>query len=171
MWKSILSTLSVLLLGFGCAASSKRIPAVTPFDVTRYMGQWYEIVRLPNTFETGLEQITAEYFLNENGTVKVTNSGLNTKTNQRNTAIGKAKQIKPNTGELKVSFFGPFYGGYRVIDLDQEKYSYTMITSGGMNYFWILSREKEMPKEQLEKLVQKAKDWGFETDKLIYVRQ
>ena len=171
MWKTILSGFSTLLISLGCSSSSKHITAVSPFDVNRYMGTWHEIARLPNTFETGLEQITAEYALNEDGTVKVTNSGFNPKTNQQSSAIGKAKQVIPNTGELKVSFFGPFYGKYRVIDLDKENYSYTVITSGGMNYFWILSREKDLPKEKLDSLIQKAKEWGFQTEKLIFVKQ
>ena len=73
-------------------------------------------------------------------------------------------------GSLKVSFFGPFYGGYHIIALDKENYRYAMVAGPQRSYLWILSRDRNLDQSVLSDLVSKASDWGFETAKLIYVK-
>ena len=77
----------------------------------------------------------------------------------------------PTIGELKVSFFGPFYGGYNIIELDSKNYSYSLVSGPNLSYLWILSRTPKLPQAVLDQLVQKAQVLGFDTDELIYVDQ
>ena len=65
----------------------------------------------------------------------------------------------------------PVSAAYRVIDLDQENYQYAMVTSGRMSYFWILSRSPELDAAQLQQLLAKATDHGFDLTRLIIVDQ
>ena len=91
----------------------------------KYLGKWFEIARLDHRFERGLQQVTAEYSIREDGKVKVLNRGFSTKKDKWSEAIGKAKFAEDeNTGFLKVSFFGPFYGSYIIFELEKENYSY-----------------------------------------------
>ncbi|MDO9138730.1 MAG: lipocalin family protein, partial [Methylobacter sp.] len=67
------------------------------------------------------------------------------------------------------SFFGPFYGGYNIIELDKN-YAYSMVTGPDRSYFWILSRTPQLPEADLQALLERAKALGFATEQLIFVR-
>ena len=88
------------------------------------MGKWYEIARLDHSFEKNMSNVNATYTLNSAGVISVTNRGYNEKTGKWKQIEGRARFIGDNdVGSLKVSFFGPFYGGYHVIALDKKDYS------------------------------------------------
>jgi len=162
---------ALVLLMTGC--EEKKPQKVTPvenFKLSEYLGTWYEIVRLPHRFEEGLEAITATYTKRDDSGVKVLNKGYKTKEKEWSEAEGKAYFVKsPNEGFLKVSFFGPFYGSYIIMDTDYK--TYTMISGPDLGYFWILSRTPTLNEKILEKLLAKAKKAGFDTSKLIYPDQ
>lgn len=162
-----------LIVLAACTGIPKGLQPVTGFDARRYTGKWYEIARLDNRFERGLDQITAEYYLSEDGGLHVVNSGRNTETGRREYAYGKAYFTgNYSTGSLKVSFFGPFYGGYHIIELDKAGYNYAMISgSGGRQYLWILARSPKLDTAVLNHLTAKAKTLGFDTSKLIFPAQ
>ncbi len=162
--------LLLFLLGLSaCAGIPEGIKPIDGFDVSRYTGTWFEIARLDNWFEQGLDKITAEYSMRNDGGIKVINSGLNIKTGKREFAEGKAYFIdNPDIGSLKVSFFGSFYGGYHIIALDKENYNYVLIAGSDRDYLWILARQPTLAPEVLQKLKDQAQSLGFETDKLVY---
>jgi apolipoprotein D and lipocalin family protein len=156
---------------FGCN-NTKELATVAQVDLKKYSGKWYEIARLPNSFEKGLECISAFYSINPDGTIKVVNKGYLTEDNT------KAKQSEgiaklPDSqfpGQLKVSFFRPFWGQYYIFYLD-ENYQYALVGTPSRKYFWILAREKTLPNDTLNNLIKIAKDEGFDTDILIYPKQ
>lgn len=148
------------------------VAVVDGFDANRYTGTWYEIARLDNRFEHGLEQVSATYSLNGDGGLDVLNQGWTTASGEWKKAEGHAFFVStPDKGSLKVSFFGPFYGGYHIIALDKQNYRYVMVTGSDKSYFWILSRSKTLPKAVLDSLLAQAQQQGFATDKLIFVKQ
>lgn len=154
---------------FSCATIPKNATAVKPFDKEKYLGKWYEIARFDFKFEKNLDNTTAEYSLNDNGSIKVDNQGYNTIKNEWKQAIGKAKFVKDdNTAMLKVSFFGPFYGGYNVIAIDEE-YKYALIAGSSLKYLWILSRETTIPEEVKTNYLTIAKNIGYDTSKLLWI--
>ena len=67
-----------------------KVTPVDDFDLTRYLGKWYEIARLDHSFERGLNKVTAEYSMRDDGGVKVINRGFSTKDNEWDEAEGKA---------------------------------------------------------------------------------
>jgi len=151
-----------------CEGDADQYPIVNGFEVNRYLGTWYEIARFDHSFERGLNQVSAEYSLREDGGLKVLNRGFDTKKQKWHEAIGKAYFVEsPTIAKLKVSFFGPFYGAYNVIELDKKDYSYVLIT-GGKDYLWILSRTPQLSPEVQTQLLGKAKSLGFDTNKLLY---
>ena len=152
----------------GCVSGPKvdNTP-VAALDLNRYLGEWYEIARFDHSFERGVEQAKAVYTLKEDGTIKVENSGI--KDGKPKTAIGKGKRTK-EPALLRVSFFGPFYADYRVMKIDAS-YAYALVGSGGAGYLWILSRTKVLPDAAKRELLDEAKRRGYDTDKLIWVRQ
>ena len=156
----------------GCVSIPEGVVTVNDFKIERYLGKWYEIARLNHSFERGLENVTADYTLRDDGGVKIINRGYDPDGKKWKQAEGKAYFVSESTvGQLKVSFFGPFYGGYNIMALDNEGYSYSMVCGPDRSYLWILSRYPEMENLILKELVSQAKDLGFETEKLIYVKQ
>lgn len=163
--------LSALLLA-GCVGRPDNIEAVSHFDTSKYLGKWYEIARLDHSFERGLSHVTADYSVRQDGGLKVLNRGYKDADAAWKQAEGKAYFVdSKDVGYLKVSFFGPFYGSYIVFDLDQRDYSYSMISGPDKSYLWLLSRTPTMDPALQQRLVDKARGLGFDTSKLIYVKQ
>lgn len=134
------------------------------------MGKWYEIARLPNSFEEGCECITAEYSKIDDETIRVINSCL--EDGEFDSAKGKAFPVEgSNNAKLKVQFFWPFKGDYWIIDLDKENYSYALVGNPSRKYLWILSRTPKISDELLQKIVDVADKKKFDTTKLIYTDQ
>ena len=159
-----------LALVSGCAGTPDGITVVSEFEIDRYLGTWYEVARLDHSFERGLSAVTADYSLRQDGGVRVVNRGYNEKSGEWDEAIGKAYFVgASDIGQLKVSFFGPFYGGYNIIELDESGYQYSLVAGPDRDYLWILSRTAQMQPDVLQSLVNKANELGFATDELIFV--
>lgn len=163
---------SMLVLVLGCVALPEGITPVTDFELHRYLGRWYEVARLDHAFERGLVNVTAEYTLEEDGRVRVINKGYRPAEDQWEIAEGVAAFVgATDIGRLKVSFFGPFYGGYNIIALDKEAYQYALVCGPSRSYLWILAREPRLDPVVTEDLVARARALGFATDQLIMVEQ
>ncbi len=152
-----------------CTSPPDGVTVVSPFDVKRYAGQWFEIARLDHSFERGLSDVNATYRLEADGSVAVINRGFNTEKGEWKEAVGRALFTgDTNTASLKVSFFGPFFGGYHVIALDPD-YRWAMVIGPNTDYLWILAREKQLPPGVREQLVAQAARLGVDTRELIWV--
>ena len=161
---------ALLLVLTGCAGTPENVAPVRGFEVERYLGRWYEIARLDHAFERGLEQVTAEYSLRDDGGLRVVNRGYDSARQRWNEAEGKAYFTGArDVGSLKVSFFGPFYGGYNIIELDHEDYDYALVAGPNRSYLWILARQPDLDVAITQRLVAKASELGFDTDALIFV--
>ena len=121
--------ITIVILLSACTSAPEGITPVKNFDLEKYQGKWYEIARLDHSFEQGMEQVTATYSINDDGTVKVLNKGFISKDQQWDEAEGLAKFVEnTDTGHFKVSFFGPFYGAYIIFELDQPDYQYAGVS-------------------------------------------
>lgn len=155
----------------GCTGLPDGVTPVDHFQLERYLGTWYEIARFDHSFERGLSQVSAEYSLNADGSVKVINRGYSAGDNKWKQAEGKAHFVKrPDQGFLKVSFFGPFYGSYVILELDKNDYTHALVCGPDRSYLWILARSPKISDEVKNALVAKASDLGFKTENLIWVR-
>ena len=156
------------------SCSSVGIPdgvtAVQNFEKDKYLGKWYEIARFDYRFEKNIDHATAFYAVNSDGTIKVVNKGFNYKKQKWTSVEGKAKFVgSENEGRLKVSFFGPFYAGYNVVDID-ENYQNAMVYGGSTKYIWFLSRNKTMDDATKKRLLEKAKKDGYDVSQFIWVK-
>jgi len=155
----------------GCGQIPDGVEPVRGFEAARYLGTWYEIARLDHGFERGLTRVTATYAAREDGSIDVLNRGYDAETKQWRDARGRARFVgRRDMGQLEVSFFGPFYGGYNVVELDAA-YSIALIAGPTRSYLWILARQPHPAKEEVERLVARARDLGFDTGALVYVSQ
>jgi apolipoprotein D and lipocalin family protein len=115
---------------------NQKVPTsaiVDPFDKERYLGKWNEVARLPNVIENGLRDLTEEYSLNGNGTVKVVTRAFNPVKNKAVEATGTVKfKGKETGGQMEVAYFLPIYWDYKVLDV-VENYQYTLVCGSGLN--------------------------------------
>jgi len=85
-------------------------PIVTNFQVSDYLGVWYEIYRYEQEFQVGGDCVTAEYNLNSDGNVDVLNSMAIlpdiTVLSREGIALISYPELDPLPAMLNVSFDG-----------------------------------------------------------------
>ena len=159
----------LVILG-GCTGRPDGVEPISPFDINRYQGVWYEIMRLDHRFERGLTNVTATYYVRDDGTVSVLNRGFDRENCRWREADGTARfQGEKTIASLSVTFLWPFAGGYHVFALDQKDYGYALVAGPTHDYLWILARRPDLPIAIKQILVGKAREHGFPVHDLILV--
>lgn len=157
-----------LILG-ACTGVPKGLTPVENFNLTKYLGTWYEIARLDHKEERGMSHVSATYSVREKGGITVLNKGYVAREGIWKNIEGKAfLNGERDQGRLKVSFFGPFYGGYNIVVLDED-YQYVMVAGPDLSYLWIMARSPDLDEKIITELTKQAKEWGFATEELIRV--
>ena len=163
--------LCVLALGGVAAALSaaekKPLEVVPRVDLQRYLGTWYEIATIPQSFQKGCVGVTAEYTLRPDGDITVVN------TCRQGTLDGKVRRAKAKAwvvdkttnAKLKVRFFWPFTGDYWIIGLDAD-YQWAIVGHPGRNYLWILSRAPQMNDGLYNELLRLVADKGYDLGRI-----
>ena len=158
---------SILLTG--CTSQQVQLKTLQHVDVQRYMGKWYEIARYEQFFEKGCTDVSANYSLSSDNTIKVLNQCLK-EDGKLSQAHGSAYAVDASNSKLKVTFFWPFYGNYWIVMLG-DNYEYAVIGEPSRKYFWILSRTKELDLPTKEKILSQMPALGYEANKLIWTVQ
>lgn len=177
--KPALVALGLSLVLAGCeepppnrAAGAAPLQTVESVDVGRYMGLWYEIARLPNGFEEGCEGVTAEYTRRDDGGVTVVNTcRKGAPDGEAKRAEGRARIVDAESNsKLEVSFFGPFWGDYWIIDLADD-YSLSIVSEPQGRYLWILARTPTISEETRAEALATLTSLGFDVSKLHWTQQ
>lgn len=164
-----LTALSLLALLTGCLGMPEGVTPVQGYDLNRYLGKWYEIARLDHSFERGMDSVTADYSLRDDGGVRVMNKGFLSEKQRWKESEGKAYMVNASDeGYLKVSFFGPFYGSYVIFELDEEDYQYAFVAGPDTSYLWLLSRTPQVDQQLIDRFTARASELGFDTSELIF---
>ncbi|EAT14640.1 lipocalin family protein [Desulfuromonas acetoxidans] len=162
--------IAILILTSAGCVSDLPVQPVQAFELNRYLGKWYEIARLDHFFERGLESVTAEYSLRDDGGIRVVNRGYSVQKGEWKEAIGKAyfKETE-RLGHLKVSFFWPFYSSYIVFYVDPG-YQYAFVAGPDHSYLWLLSRTSTVSEDVYSHFLAMAEEMGFDVRKLKKVK-
>jgi len=141
---------------------------VDQLDLARYLGLWFEVGRLPLRFEDyEARDVTAEYSLNDDGTVRVDNRCLNAQ-NEPTQALGEAKPDPEHAARLEVSFLPsalrwiPFTrADYWVLKIDPE-YRRALVGTPDHKHLWLLSRQHQIDPEVEADYLAEAERQGFD---------
>jgi len=177
----MLRMLGFLLLALGLTACTPpparlapgtELNTVPSVDPERYLGLWFEVVRADHSFERDCDGVTAFYVWSEDGNIRVINrcwkNGLD---GELDVAEGRARIVNTQTNaQLEVSFFGPFFGDYWIIDLAQD-YSWAVVSEPQGRYLWILTRDPQPGNAFIEARLTELRERGFDTEALIRPRQ
>lgn len=172
----VLAALAALLSG--CASQPANRVSATPLetvplvDLDRYAGRWFEIARLPNAFEENCEGVTADYARRGDGLIDVVNTcRVGAPSGKAKIAKGRARVVDAQTNaRLEVSFFGPFWGDYWIIDLAAD-YSLAVVSEPQGRYLWILSRTPTITEETRAAALARLTAQGFDVSKLYFPQQ
>lgn len=149
--------------------STDPLPVAT-IDQARYLGFWHEQARLPNSFEEGCQRATAEYALRDDGLISVVNTCFQANGETRD-ARGRARPTGgPNEGKLEVSFFGPFWANYWVLQRG-ENYEWSIVGEPEGRYLWVLTRERQITPAQRADFERRITELGFRPAELVWAPQ
>lgn len=167
--KNVLVSVIMCISLFSCCKAQTKVDNSVSggLNLDKYLGQWYEIARFDHKFERGIQFCKANYSLREDGKLAVLNTGI--KDGKPSEAKGKAK-FTDNPRILRVSFFGPFYGDYRIMLLDDD-YQWVLVGGSDDSYLWIMSRTPKLSDEVRETILAEATRRGYDITKLIWVEQ
>lgn len=162
----------------GCATTATErlnlppLPTVERVELQRYLGTWYEIASFPQRFQKGCTGTTATYILRPDGQISVVNKcRLDSLDGAEKVANGTARVVdSASNARLEVSFFGPFWGDYWVIDLGPE-YEFAVVGHPSRDYLWILSRSPQLDAGIYERIVARLKTNGYEVSRLNSTQQ
>lgn len=166
----LLTSVFALFLFTACSSKNPPLQTVEKVELNNYLGSWYEIARYEHFFERDCKNVTANYSMMDEKTIKVINKCTKIQTNEKKEATGRAYAIDESNSKLKVSFFRPFYGDYWILMLD-ENYKYVVVGTPSREYLWILAREKTISEEVRNEILQKLPTLGFDTSKFIWTIQ
>lgn len=141
---------------------------ISKFDIENLLGNWYEIARFDNRFERGLIDVSATYFIDNKGKIRVENRGVDSLTQKEKKTLGKVK-LTSTPGHLRVSFFWIFYSDYNILEMDTKE-GWMLVGGSSDKYLWIMSRHPTIQESTLKQILDLAKIRGYDTDKLIYTR-
>ncbi len=146
--------------------SDEPLP-VADIEQSRYLGLWHEQARLPNSFEEGCQRVTAEYGRRDDGLISVVNTCIDAR-GERRVANGRARPVgDAGEGKLKVSFFGPFWGDYWVLDRGED-YSWSIVGEPEGRYLWVLTRERNITPERRAAFEQRITELGYRPAELVW---
>ena len=175
----LLGGLAVAGLGLaGCSTVLSRHPVgnravpepAKPVDLQSYLGRWFEIARYEQGFQKDCDGVTADYSLRPGGGINVVNR-CRKPDGKPSEAKGRAKVVDTATGaKLKVSFFGPFYGDYWVLDRSDD-YRWSIVGEASGRYLWILHRDATPSEAEVQRLIARAGELGYDTSMLRRTRQ
>lgn len=166
------------------AASIAPPKTVDHVEITRYLGPWYEIARLPNRFERDCARDATAHYSLDGKTIRVVNRCLKAD-GKAQVARGRAKIVDHSTNaKLKVTFFWPFYGDYWILGLGSPAnpqaaaasqanpvYPWAVVGGPRRKYLWILARRPTLTPLQREEVRRVVEESGYEWSKLLWTAQ
>lgn len=157
------------------SAAQATLPVVAHLDLQRYSGRWYEIARLPNSFQKKCVggDVSAEYSPLPSGDVSVVNR-CRIADGSFTQSEGIARKVPPRPGEaadvgrLEVRFAPAWlgwlplvWGDYWVMDIADD-YSTVLVGTPNREYLWLLSRQPTLPSAEIDRWTGKAAALGFD---------
>lgn len=173
----VMGAIWLAVAGCAVADSNSALPAVSDVDLSRYVGKWYEIARLPMWAQRKCMASTAEYRLLESGDVGVRNACVTTSGDQISiegvaTVVDREQRAKLNVvfdqwaAKLVAWFTSTEQGNYWILRVDGD-YRTAIVGTPDRGYLWILSRTPTLDDSVYQDLVAFSGQLGFPTDQLI----
>lgn len=156
------------LVALGCQNQPLDVANV---DLARMEGKWFEVAKLPRVSQAGCTGTSAEYQLRSATQLLVVNECHQGNLQGPVKRVAARAVVTDPSVPAKLSLdFGIAFGDYWIIEAGDD-YEYAVIGHPTRDYLWILSRERSLPKQKLDGILERAKSRGFPTGILEYTEQ
>ena len=156
-----------LSLALAACAVGPRNASPVPWEPDRYLGKWFEIARLENDFQRGLELVSVEYTRIADGSVRVQARGLESATGQWREMVARARPMRdPAIASWRLTYFPSGRGSYHVIRLAQD-YAIALVAGGSASHLWLLARTPSLPAPVVAEWLAFAQSRGFAVERII----
>ena len=164
---TVIKTFFFIFLIFGCTMNTNKIELVESVDIDKFMGDWYVIANIPTFIEKDAFNAIESYKLNDDGTIATTF------TFNQGSFDGPLKTYRPkgfvipesNNALWGMQFIWPIKAQYKIVYLD-ENYQTTIVARDALDYVWLMSRKKTIPKQELDSLINTISLMGYDKNKL-----
>ncbi len=172
-----LATMCLMSVACSSVKPPEELPTATAVDLSRYVGLWHEIARLPMWAQRNCIRSTAEYWLIESEKVGVRNQCV-TSEGKKKSIEGVATVVDPeHRAKLNVVFdqwaakllalvTSPTRGNYWILRVNPD-YGLAIVGTPDRDYLWILARTPELDESSYQDAVTFSHRLGFSTDQLI----
>ena len=165
-----LAIASLLLLAACASQPVSRAPdpplSTVLVNTEQYLGLWHEAALLPNRFQRDCAGSTAEYARRPDGLISVHNVCRRADGSTRD-IWGRARRTDAEQGKLEVSFFGPFWADYWVLQRAAD-YSWSIVGEPSGRYLWVLTRAERITPEQRRDFSERLQALGYDVDRVIW---
>jgi len=177
LWATALMFAVTLAAAPGAAGQDRPVMTVDKVDLSRYVGEWFEVARFPNRFQRQcLADVRAVYAIRQDGRVDVVNRCRTSDgvTEARGVArvvdSRSAAKLKVRFAPAVLSFLPAVWGDYWVVGLAPD-YSWATVGSPDRKYLWILGRTPSIGPERYAAALEAARSNGFDVADLIRTEQ
>ncbi|WHI47101.1 lipocalin family protein [Microbulbifer sp. VAAF005] len=174
--KSLLRGIGIVLFALSTQAvlADDELETVPYVDVNQYLGKWYEIARLPQIFQPACTAVTADYGLDDDGSISVFNFCriLHPKYGFPISVQGTGVPIDETNSKLAITFFeGKAAGDYWILELDPG-YQWSLVGDPDRSSLYLLSRTPQLDEAITDYLLDLAvTKHGYNIDHIIMTRQ
>ncbi len=169
----------LFMLCFAFMANAE-VQTVDSVDLNAYQGDWYEILRIPQSFQEGCFDTRANYSIRRDGNIDVVNSCIKMRNGKIDQSVGRARARvvdRQSNAKLEVSFVPIpglrwlFAGDYWILALGEKNneglYSWAFVGNGDRSTGWILSRTSELSEEQMQAATDAILSKGYDLNRFI----
>lgn len=184
----LVASLSLSSEGGFASASIEPMSVVDRVEIESYVGTWFELARIPNTFQDRTRrgfgpctQTRAHYEELETGEIAVTNTCIRYHESSGESRVEVARALarvadEETQARLKVNFTGVALlralgignGRYWILHLgpmnSENLYSYALVGEPRRKYGWILSRTRNLPEETVDSILARAEELGYSSE-------
>jgi apolipoprotein D and lipocalin family protein len=151
-------------------ASAEAMPAAVPHvELTKIVGRWYEVARLPNKTQHGCTAGTSDWTRTGEGFAVVQACHRGSPDGPLAEWKAKARVADPvSNAKFKMSFFGGLISQeYWVLDQRPDEGWLILATHDG-NYLWLMSQRPTLPMNIKTEAVARIKQLGFDVGRLEF---
>lgn len=155
----------------GSAYSADPDVTKTPISLAKFAHTWFEIARLPVSFQAPGTYGRAEYAFNSSGGfMSITNTAMDARTGRpTERKLSGVARPTPYNAQLSVKFWPLFPAGKYHIYYINKDYSTTAVGSPDKKTLWIMvSDRKCINRKEISDLLTHLATIGFDTSKLLH---
>lgn len=153
---------------FGAALLTAAPAAAEPvqkIELTKMMGRWYEVARIPNKLQNGCQAGASDWTPQAGGYAVVQSCW---KAGGQPTTWKAKATADPSNTKIRMTFFGGLVSqDYRVLEHRVDQGWLILATANG-KYVWLMSQKPTLPSAVKTQAVARIRQLGFDVGRLEF---